>query len=214
MPSEREIQLLLADNHEMVRAGVKALLANTEIKVAVEASTGEAAARLALAKEVDVVLLDVQMPDGDGLMALDRIKLDKPKLPVLLFSAFDNPASIARAIALGANGSLLKDCSRDALIGGIRTVAGGENIWSKETLRSASRFLKAPRNAGSLETSFSESEGEVLRQVAMGLTNEQIAEAMKIDYDTVKVYVHQVLRKIGVVDRTQAALWAVRNDLV
>ena len=116
MPTERKIQLLIADDHEMVRCGLKTLLAGTEIKVVAEATTGQAAAKFALEKEVDLVLLDVRMPDGDGLAVLGRIKLDKPKLPVLLFSAFDNPASIARAIALGASGFLLKDCSRDELL--------------------------------------------------------------------------------------------------
>ena len=95
MPSERKIQILVADDQEIVRLGVKALLAGTEIKVVAEAANSQAAVKLALEKEVDVVLLDVRLPDGDGLTALGRIKLDKPDLPVLLFSAFDNPASIA-----------------------------------------------------------------------------------------------------------------------
>ena len=116
MPIEHKIQLLIADDHEMVRCGLKTLLADTDIKVVAEAATGQAAVKLALEKKVDVVLLDIRMPDGDGLTTLGRIKLDKPDLPVLLFSAFDNPASMARAIALGASGFLLKGCSRDELL--------------------------------------------------------------------------------------------------
>src|ERR1035441_8135690 len=102
MPTERKIQLLVADDHEMIRCGVKTLVAGTEIKVIAEAATGQVAVKLALEKEIDLVLLDVRMPDGDGLTALGRIKLDKPKLPVLMFSAFDNPTYVARAVALGA----------------------------------------------------------------------------------------------------------------
>ena len=105
MPTEAKIRLLVADDQDIVRQGVKALLAGTEIKVVAEVATGQAAVKLALETEIDIVLMDVRMPDGDGLTALGRIKLDKPNLPVLLFSAFDNPASIARAIALGASGS-------------------------------------------------------------------------------------------------------------
>ena len=96
-----------------------------------EATTSQAAVKLALEKDVDLVLLDIRMPDGDGLTALSRIKLDKPKLPVLLFSAFDNLASVARAIALGARGFLLKGCSRDEFLNAIRVAAAGEDIWSQ-----------------------------------------------------------------------------------
>ena len=113
MTTEAKIRLLVADDQDVVRQGVKALLTGTEIKVVAEVATGSAAVKHALEAEVDVVLLDVRMPDGDGLAALGRIKLDKPNLPVILFSAFDNPASVARAIALGAAGFLLKDCTRD-----------------------------------------------------------------------------------------------------
>ena len=214
MSTERKIQLLLADDHEMVRCGVKSLLAGTEIKVVAEATTGQAAARLALGKEVDLVLLDVRMPDDDGLAALNRIKLDRPVLPVLLFSAYDNSASVAKAIALGASGSLLKGCSRDELLSAIRTVAAGENIWSKEKLRSASHSLRMSRPTDCFEASLNEREGEVLRQMALGRNNNEIAEAMKVGYPTVVDHVRHILRKLGVVDRTQAALWAVRNGLV
>jgi DNA-binding NarL/FixJ family response regulator len=213
MPIERKIKLLIADDHEMVRCGLKTLLAGTEIGVVAEAATGQAAATLALEKEVDVALLDVRMPDGDGLTALGRIKLDKPALPVLMFSAFDNPASVARAIALGASGFLQKGCSREELLRAIRTVAGGENIWSTEKLRSASRSLRTPRFGGSLEVSLSEREGEVLRQIARGATNKQIAVTMNIGCETVKEHVQHIFRKIGLTDRTQAAVWAVRNEL-
>ena len=150
----------------------------------------------------------------DGLAALGRIKLDKPDLPVLLFSAFDNPASVARAIALGASGFLLKGCSRDELLSTIRAAAAGENVWSREKLRSVSGALRTPRLASNLEVSLSEREGEVLRQMARGLTNKQIAQAMNISYETVKEHVQHILRKIGLTDRTQAAVWAVRNNLV
>ena len=131
-----------------------------------------------------------------------------------MFSAFDNPASVARAIALGASGFLLKGCTRDELISAIRVCASGENVWSREKLRSVSGALRTPRLANNLEISLSEREGEVLRQMTHGLTNKQIAQAMNISYETVKEHVQHVLRKIGLTDRTQAAVWAVRNELV
>ncbi len=214
MPIEAKIRLLVADDQDIIRQGVKALLAGTEIKVVGEVATGQAAVKQAVETEVDVVLLDVRMPDGDGLTTLGRIKLDKPDLPVLLFSAFDNPASVARAIALGACGFVLKGCTRDELLESIRSAAAGQNVWSREKLRSVSGALRTPRLANNLEVSLSEREGEVLRQMTRGLTNKQIAEAMNISYETVKEHVQHVLRKIGLTDRTQAAVWAVRNEIV
>ena len=113
-----KIKLLIADDHEVVRSGLKTLLAGTDIEVVAEVATGEAAVKYALENEPDVVLLDIRMPDGDGLTALGRIKLDKPDMPILMLSTFDNPTYIARAVALGASGYLLKGCTRDELLDG------------------------------------------------------------------------------------------------
>jgi DNA-binding NarL/FixJ family response regulator len=213
MLTKPKIRLLVADDQEMVRSGVKVLLVGTEIQVVAEATTGQAAIKLALEKDVDLVLLDIHMPDGDGLTALSRIRLDKPDLPVLLFSAFDNLASVARSIALGAYGFLLKGCSRDEFLNTIRSVAAGEDVWSKERLRSAGRSLRSPRVAGTHEAYLSDREGEVLRLIALGLTNNQIADTLKISCETVREHIKYVFRKIGLMDRTQAAVWAVRNGL-
>jgi DNA-binding NarL/FixJ family response regulator len=213
MPTKSKIRLLVADDQEMVRCGVKALLAGTEIKVVAEAATSESAVKLALEKEVDVVLLDIRLPDGDGLAALTRIKLDKPDLPVLLFSAFDNLASVGKAIALGARGFLLKGCSRDELLNAIRVSAAGEHIWGRGRLIRAGHFMKTPP-VGTLEASLSEREGEVLRLIVHGLNNEQITAKMKISSLTVKQHVTHILRTIGVSDRAQAAVWAIKNGLM
>ena len=212
MPTKPKIRLLVADDHEMVRLGVKALLAGTEIEVVAEASTGQAAVMLALEKAVDLLLLDVRMPDGDGLTALTRIKLDRLDLPVLLFSAFDNPASVAKAVALGASGFLLKNCSRDELLNAIGVAAGSGSAWNLEMLCSMSWAMRAPL-VGTLEVSLSEREAEVLRQIVHGQNNKEIAEEMNVGNQTVVDHVQHILRKIGVSDRTQAALWALRNGL-
>ena len=150
---QTKIRLLIADDQEIVRHGLKALLADTEFKVVAEAACGQAALKYALEHEVDVVLLDVRMPDGDGLTALGRIKLEKPDLPVVLFSAFDNPTYIARAVALGAAGFLLKGCTRDELLDDIHTAAAGEKRWTREELRRITGALATPRLAGDVEVS-------------------------------------------------------------
>jgi DNA-binding NarL/FixJ family response regulator len=214
MTQQNKIRLLIADDHDVVRSGLKSMLGGTDIKVVGEATTGQAAVKYVLENEVDVVLLDVRMPDGDGLNALGRIKLDKPNQPILIFSYVDNPAYLARAVALGANGYLLKDCTRDELIGAIKIAATGENTWTRDGLRRITGALATPRLQADVEVPLTEREGQVLRRMVEGLTNKQIAEAMGISYETVKEHVQHVLGKIGVSDRTQAAVWAVRNGLV
>jgi DNA-binding NarL/FixJ family response regulator len=205
--------VLVADDHEVARSGIKGLLADTEIKIAAEVTSGQAAVKYALENELDVVLLDVRMPGGDGLTALGRIKLDKPELPVLMLSAFDNPTYEARAVALGASGYLLKSCSRDELLHAIRTAAGGKDLWTRDGLRRVTGALATPRLIADTEVPLTQREGEVLRQIALGATNKQIAETMHISYETVKEHVQHMLGKIGVSDRTQAAVWAVHKGL-
>jgi DNA-binding NarL/FixJ family response regulator len=209
-----KIKLLIADDHEVVRCGLKSLLAGTEIKVVAEVATGAEAVKYALESDPDVVMLDIRMPDGDGLTALGRIKLDKPEMPVLILSTFDNPTYVARAVALGANGYLLKGCTRDELIAAIRTAAAGESAWTRDELRRVTGALATPRLTADVEVPLTQRESEVLRQLAYGLTNKEIAQTLHISYETVKEHVQHILRKIGVSDRTQAAVWAVRKELV
>jgi len=208
------IKLLIADDHEVVRSGLKSLLSSTDIKIVAEASTGEQAVRLALKHEPDVVLMDIRMPEGDGLNALGRIKLDRPAMPILMFSTYDNPTYVARAVALGASGFLLKGISGEKLIEAIRAAEAGETAWTRDELRRVTGALATPRLAADVEVPLTQRESEVLRQLAFGLTNKEIALALHISYETVKEHVQHILRKIGVSDRTQAAVWAVRKGLV
>jgi DNA-binding NarL/FixJ family response regulator len=208
------IKLLVADDHEVVRSGLRSLLAGSDIQVDAEVATGNAAVKYTLEHDVDVVLMDTRMPDGDGLTALGRIKLDKPDQPILMLSAFDNPTYIARAVALGANGYLLKGCTRDELVAAITTVSTGENAWTRDELRRVTGALATPRLAADVEVSLTQRESEVLKQLANGLKNKEIGQALGISYETVKEHVQHILRKIGVSDRTQAAVWAVHKELV
>lgn len=205
---------MIADDHEVVRRGLKSLIEKTEISVIAEASSGEEAIKKALARDFDVLMLDVRMPNGDGLNALGRIKLDKPDLPILMLSTYDNPTYVARAVALGACGYLLKGISRDKLLEAIRLAAAGESVWTRDELRRVTGALATPRLIADVEVPLTQRESEVLRQLAYGLTNKEIALALGISYETVKEHVQHILRKVGVSDRTQAAVWAVRNGLV
>ena len=209
-----KIRMLVADDHEVVRCGLKTLMAGTEVEIVAEVASGAEAVRYALENDVDVVLMDIRMPDGDGLTSLGRIKLDKPEMPILMLSTFDNPTYIARAVALGASGYLLKGCTREHLIQAIRIAASGESAWTRDELRRVTGALATPRLAADVEVPLTQRESEVLRQLAYGLTNKEIAQALHISYETVKEHVQHILRKIGVTDRTQAAVWAVRKELV
>jgi DNA-binding NarL/FixJ family response regulator len=208
------IKLLIADDHQVVRSGLKSLVTGTDIEVVAEAANGEEAVRLTDKFKPDIVLLDIRMPDIDGLTALGRIKMNHPNLAVIMLSTYDNPTYVARAVALGASGYLLKGATRDELLTAIRKVAAGEDAWTRDELRRVTGALATPRMAADVEVPLTQRESEVLRQLAFGLTNKEIGQALGISYETVKEHVQHILRKIGVTDRTQAAVWAVRKGLV
>lgn len=208
------IKLLTVDDHEVVQVGLQSLVSGTDVEIIGIASSGEEAVRMAVQLEPDVVLLDIRMAAGDGLNALGRIKLDRPEMPVLMFSTYDNPTYVARAVALGAAGYVLKGAPREKLLSSIRTAAAGESAWTRDELRRVTGALATPRLNADIEVPLTQRESEVLRQLALGLTNKEIAIALRISYETVKEHVQHILRKVGVSDRTQAAVWAVRKGLV
>jgi DNA-binding NarL/FixJ family response regulator len=207
------IRLLVADDHEVVRSGLRSLVTGTDIKVVAEAGTGEDALRAAGQHDLDVVLLDIRMPDGDGLATLAKLRKSHPNLAVLMLTTYDNPTYVARAVALGASGYVLKGSKRDKLLETIRQAARGEQTWSREDLRRVSGAAGARVNSD-LEAPLTPRETEVLAQLAHGLTNKEIGQALAISTETVKEHVQNILKKIGVTDRTQAAVWAVRAGLV
>jgi DNA-binding NarL/FixJ family response regulator len=206
-------RLIIVDDHEMVRRGVAVLFDGTEIEVVGEATSGREGVQLARQLEPDIVLLDVRMPDGDGLGALGQIKLTCPTIHVLMYSAYDNPAYIARAVALGAHGYVLKSQPVEVLVNKLRRAAQGETTWERRELRRVTGALAIPSAVSGAEIPMTRVEQEVLARLAGGMTNKEIAQDMSISYEMVKEHVQHLLRKIGVSDRTQAAVWAVRRGL-
>lgn len=207
-------RLLIADDHAVVRAGLRSMVAGSDIEIVAEASNGNEAFELASSHSPDVAMLDVRMPATDGIACLGRLRAELPDLPVLMFSAYDNPTYIARAVALGAAGYLVKTATKDVILSAIRRAANQESIWTREELRRVTGALSTPRVAVDLEVPLTKRESEVLKQLALGLSNKEIALALSISYETVKEHVQHILRKVGVSDRTQAAVWAVRKGLV
>ncbi len=207
-------RVLVADDHEVLRYGLKSLFVDTDVQVVAEASNGKEALAVIASTELDLVILDVRMPDPDGLNVLGRLKLDHPDLPVLMLSTYDNPTYVARAVALGAAGYVLKDAGRKKILDKVTRAAAGESVWTREELRRVTGALATPRLTADVEVPLTRRESEVLLQLALGLTNKEIAQQLHISYETVKEHVQHILRKIGVSDRTQAAVWAVRKNLV
>jgi DNA-binding NarL/FixJ family response regulator len=207
-------RIIVADDHEVVRSGLRSILAGSEFEIIAEAANVDDVVRLACEMNPDIVLMEIRLANGDGLNALSRIKAERPSIPVLIFSGYDNPTYIAHALALHAVGYLTKTASRAELLAALQRAASGETVWTREELRRVTGALATPRLNGDIDAPLTQRESEVLRQLAVGLTNKEIANSLHISYETVKEHVQHILRKIGVVDRTQAAVWAVRKGLV
>jgi DNA-binding NarL/FixJ family response regulator len=190
------------------------LLAGSEIEIVAQAANGKEAVEQAAKHKPDVVLLDIRMPDGDGLAALEKLRSRVPESRVVMLSTYDNPTYIARAVALGASDYVLKGSSRDAIINTITAAAQGESPSRAGELRRVAGAMKVRQVLDDDEVPLTQRETQVLRHVALGLSNKEIGRSLEISVETVKEHVQNILRKIAVSDRTQAAVWAVRKGLV
>ena len=207
------IRLMIADDHEVIRAGVSALVAHSGIQVVAEAVNGLQAVEEAGKAKADVILLDVRMPELNGLDALEKIAEKTPSQKVVMFSDSDNPTYVARAVALGAVGFVLKGASKEELVSAIQRAAKGEP--SESPLMMKVRETMARRRSGIDEDMpLTNREVQVLRHVSMGLSNREIGKSLTISIETVKEHVQNILRKLEANDRTQAAVWAVKRGLV
>ncbi len=208
------IRLLVADDHQVIRTGLASLLAGTEIEIVAEAANGKDAISEAERVKPDIVLLDIRMPDGDGLATLEKLRAKVPESKVVMLSTYDNPTYIARAVALGAADYVLKGSSRDDLIATITAAARGESPSRSGELRRIAGAMKVRQVIDDDDVPLTQRETQVLRHVALGLSNKEIGRSLEISVETVKEHVQNILRKIAVSDRTQAAVWAVRKGLV
>jgi len=214
------IRVLIVDDQSIVREGLKSMMAmDSDICVVGEAANGLQALQRVAADPPDVVLMDVRMPEMDGLTALERIKALAPRTSVLMMTLYDDSDYLLRAVSAGAAGYLLKDSSRDELLRALRITAdGGATIAPRllpELLRRVGRAGSAPSApAGAVEALLSDRERQVLTLIAEGLTNQEIAERLVISPTTVKTHVQNILEKLDVSDRTQAAVYAVRCGLI
>ena len=214
LPAE-PVTVLLVDDHAIWRGGVKSMLEETPFQVVGEAASGAEGLERARALQPRLVLLDIRMAGGDGLDALQAIKAELPSIAVVMLTTYDNPTYMARAVAGGAAGYLLKGIERDDLIEALCTVANGEMLLQRAELSRMLRGISAETaNDPDLIHPLSERELEVLRLLSTGLSNKEIAPLLFISESTVKTHIEHIIRKLGVSDRVQAAVWAARHGLI
>lgn len=208
------VKLLIADDHEVIRKGLAILLAGSDMEIVAEAANGAETVKMAEQHNPDVVLLDIRMPDGDGLATLEKLRAKVPDTAVVMLSTYDNPTYVARSVALGASDYVLKGSSREDLLTTLQAAAAGESPSRAGELRRVATAMKLRQVIDDDEVPLTQRETQVLRHVALGLSNKEIGRSLEISVETVKEHVQNILRKIAVSDRTQAAVWAVRRGLV
>jgi DNA-binding NarL/FixJ family response regulator len=211
----RTVTVLVVDDHAIWRGGVRSLLEDTEFQVIGEAGSGTEAIALAEALQPQLILLDIRMAGGDGLDALIVLKKKLPRTAVVMLTTYDNPTYMARAIAGGASGYLLKGESYQEFLRSLRTVASGESLLSsQELVRSLRDLSQNSSDDPDLVAPLSPREKEVLGLVATGLSNREIGAVLFVAESTVKTHVEHVIGKLGVSDRVQAAVWAARHSVI
>jgi DNA-binding NarL/FixJ family response regulator len=212
------ITVLLADDQELVRSGFRLILDLAEdIEVIGEASDGRQAVSVAKQLRPDVILMDVRMPELDGIEATRQLRHAGIDARVLVLTTFDLDEYVYAAVRAGASGFLLKDAPRDQLITGIRTVARGETLLAPViTTRLIERFVAhpPPEQAAPQLTTLSSRERDVLLLVARGLSNAEIAAELIVGEATVKTHVARILRKLNLRDRVQAVVLAYETGLI
>ncbi len=210
---ERPLRILIADDHAIVREGLEAILSTqSDLALVGIATNGLEAVSLAEKLHPDVILIDLVMPQMDGLAAIEAIRATDPQAHILVLTSFADDERVFPAIKAGAMGYLLKDTLPQDLLQAIREVAQGKVSLHPEIARRMVREINNP--AERRLNALTERELETLCLIAEGLSNQEIAAAMGIHENTVAKYVSALLGKLGLSSRTQAALYAVRNGLV
>lgn len=222
----RPFRVVIAEDHALVREGFRMILAGEPgIEVVGEASDGRKAVHLAAELQPDLVLMDVRMPEMNGLEATRAIKAAQPSVSVLILTTHRDPDSLLEGITAGAAGYILKESSGEELVAAVLRVLHGEPVLDHDlAMRLVSRLsdLAKTRNEppnerrrpALSEGHLSAREEEVLRLIAAGTTNRQIAQNLHVSLSTVKTYVERIIRKLGVSDRTQAAVKAAELGLL
>jgi DNA-binding NarL/FixJ family response regulator len=209
------IRVLIADDHAVVREGLRAFLAlQDDVEVVAEAADGEEAVAAAERLTPDVALVDLVMPRVDGIEAIRRIRAAQPQTRVIVLTSFVDEDKMLPAVRAGASGYLLKDVQPQELVGAIRTVHGGGTLLHPTVVEELVREVSRDDARPPADNPLTEREREVLVLIARGRANKAIAFELGVAEKTVKTHVSNILAKLNLTDRTQAALYAVREGLV
>lgn len=215
---ENEITLLIADDHPMVRAGLRSMLSDSRISVVGEAGGGREAVEMIAKLKPRVALLDIRMPDMDGIQALEAIKAARVDTRVIMVTTYRSTAYLLRSLSAGAAGFVLKDISREELLAAVYSVAQGTSLVDSQFLQDVLRSLESGEKTDEAPEELVESltarEMDILRLMVEGLTNQAIGDVLGLSAGTVKGYAQTVMHKLGTNDRTQAAVKAIRMGLV
>jgi len=214
---EDKTRILLVDDHPMMRGGMRALLAmEDDLLPAAEAGTGAEALRLACELELDLILLDMNMPGMDGLETIRQLRAAGVEARIVIFSVSDDHANVLAALREGADGYLLKDMEPEELISQIRLAALGKLALSPELTRVLAEAIRERPKPGHgvPMVSLTKRERDVLRLIAKGQTNKMIARKLDISEGTVKVHVKNLLHKLGLRSRVEAAVWVLEHERI
>lgn len=212
-----EISLVIADDHPMVRAGLRSMLSDSRIRIVGEASNGREALEMVSKLKPMVILMDIRMPDVDGIQALEAIKAEKLETRVVMVTTYRSTAYLLRSLSAGAAGFVLKDISREELLAAVYSVAQGTSLVDSQFLQDVLRNLESAEKTEApkdLVESLTAREMDILRLMVEGLTNQAIGDVLGLSAGTVKGYAQTVMHKLGTNDRTQAAVKAIRMGLV
>lgn len=208
------IRVLIVDDHTVVRDGLNALLSvEPGILVVGSAADGVEAVKLAGELEPDIILLDLVMPKMDGVQAINEIKNNNPEIKILVLTSFAENHQVYSAIKSGAIGYLMKDSSADDLINAIRDTYENKPVLQPEIARKLMHDIQGQESQKPLKNTLTDREIEILRQVALGKTNQEIADELVVSERTVRTHITNILAKLRLSNRTQAALYALREGI-